>query len=130
MSTSKVSIRVPQVLHQAVDGEVLIVNTETGVYYALRSVAADIWQAIQRSGTSVDDIVASVAARYGAAVEVVDGIVSRFIAELSGESLVVLDCGTDAHRAVAGVSAMAASRLPFSLPRLEKFTDLRHYLIR
>lgn len=130
MSTSKVSIRVPHILHEAVDGEVLIVNTETGMYYALRSVAADIWQAIQRSGPSVDDIVASIAARYGAAVEVVEGIVSPFIAELSGESLVVLDSGTAANRTAAGVFAMAATRLPFTLPRLEKFTDLRHYLIR
>src|SRR4051812_16540166 len=127
MSASMVSIRVPHVLHEAVDGEVLIVNTDTGVYYALRSVAADIWQAIQRSGTSVDDIAASIAARYGAAVEVVEGTVARFIAELSGESLVVLDAASAANPAAAGVSAMVATRLPFPVPRLEKFTDLRHY---
>ena len=41
-------INSPPITHQVIDGEVILVNVETGVYYSLRDAGAEIWGLVER----------------------------------------------------------------------------------
>lgn len=56
---SRFRIKSPQVIHEMIDGEVVIVNLETGDYYSLADTGERIWAAVERAA-SVDDIVAEI----------------------------------------------------------------------
>lgn len=56
-------IKSPQVIHETLDGEVVIVNLETGTYYCLTGTGERIWAAIAR-GATLDGIFADIRAAY------------------------------------------------------------------
>jgi hypothetical protein len=130
MSVACVRVNDPYVVHESIDGEVIILNLETGTYYGLRDVGAEIWRFIQQRG-SVDAIVEAIARRYSGARDAIEAAVRTFIEELRAETLVVLDSAGAAAQGADGVAAgmvLQAQLLPFTWPRFEKFTDLRYLL--
>ena len=50
--TARYRINSPPVIHQTLDGEVIVVNLDTGTYYSLVGTGAAIWDAVER-GASV-----------------------------------------------------------------------------
>jgi coenzyme PQQ synthesis protein D (PqqD) len=109
-------MRIPQppVSHECIDGEVVIINMETGTYYSLLGVASSLWQSIV-GGTTYDRLLA----RFDADVQ---SEVRAFLHELAQERLV------DLHAEPAQIGADIA--LPaYSTPRVEKFTDLQELLM-
>lgn len=58
-------IRVPQVVHETVDGEVVAIDFTTGSYYSLRGPAEAVWAALAAGDDgSPDTIAGTVATRY------------------------------------------------------------------
>ena len=130
MSAECVRVNEPYVVHESIEDEVIIFNLETGTYYGLRDVGAEIWRFIQRRG-SVDEIVEAIARRYSGARDAIETAVGTFIEELRAETLVVLDSAGASAQGADGLAAGAVLRarlLPFAWPRFEKFTDLRYLL--
>lgn len=41
-------VNTPQVVCETIDGEVVIVNLDKGIYYSLLKTGADIWSRIER----------------------------------------------------------------------------------
>lgn len=122
---ARVQISGSHVIHEAVEDEVIVVNLDSGEYYGLRETAAEIW-GLLGNHTSVDAIVDAMARRYGAARDAVLVAVEAFLGQLAGEALVVCEgVGAAPGLASEGISFMS---LPFSLPRFDKFTDLKHLL--
>ena len=119
-----VSINDAHVVHERIDDEVIVVNMDTGTYYGLREVGAEIWALLGRN-TSTDAIVDALVRRYSGARDAVAAAVQRFLAELAAEALVVL-APASAGLAAEGVSLTG---LPFEFPSFEKFTDLRHLIV-
>lgn len=132
MGAERVRVNDPYVVHESIDDEVIVLNLATGDYYNLRDVAAEIWRFIQRTA-SVDEIVEGIVQRYSSARDATERAVRGFVQELRAETLVVLDAvrapAVTTGDAVAG-GPMLHAALPFSWPRLEKFTDLRYLLVR
>ena len=44
---TRFEIEGPPVIHQTLDGEVIIVNLDTGTYYRLEGAAAEVWTALE-----------------------------------------------------------------------------------
>ena len=53
----------PWMTHEHLDDQVIMINLETGAYFALEAAAADCWVALV-AGAGFDDIVAEVVRRY------------------------------------------------------------------
>lgn len=69
------------------EGEAIIVNLVTGVYYSMENVGAMFWQMVDK-GCSLREIVAAIAARYDVSSEQAEADVEQSAAELLQENLV------------------------------------------
>lgn len=112
-----------KVAHETIDGEVLIINTDSGVYYSLRGVAAELWAAIERA-PSRHALVAEALRRYsGDPTAIADGV-NAFAARLLEEQVLVLG-GAPAHLAEL---PMISGTSVFSVPEIERFGDMADLL--
>ena len=103
-----------------IDGEAIIVNLTTGVYYSMDKVGAEVWEMIGQ-GLSTLKIAAAVAARYEIEQDKALVDIERLTEKLGAEDLIVMSDEPD-----AGVSdpELAANRLPYAIPRLEIYRDM------
>jgi hypothetical protein len=121
-----------KVAHQTIDGEVVIINLDSGNYYSLDKVGADIWNAIEES-VCVDQIVERIACRCGGDRAVVEVAVMRLIAELQQEDLIA----SGQAKTPEGImkrdpqfdSEAGAGRLSFEAPVLQKYSDMQDLLL-
>jgi Coenzyme PQQ synthesis protein D (PqqD) len=126
LSTTRFRVNVPGVIHQLLDGEVIVVNLDTGTYYSLAESAADIWTAVE-GGASVDETVDELLGRYEAVRPDVETAVTRFVHELEEEELIVAADRDGSLRVAA--SANGADKVPLAEPTLHKFTDMQELLL-
>ena len=76
------------VVWNAVPGELVLLNADTGAYYALDAVGADLWRRLMET-PSVADAKEFLAARYEASAETVAADVDRLVGELLENGLLV-----------------------------------------
>ena len=124
-----VKVSGPQVLHESIDGEVIVINLTTGTYYSLRGSAADVWELIQRPvGVGVAAISDMLATRFAVSRAEAEAALDPFLADLRAEELVFWEneCSGPAPEAGnAGSNGHDGARLAFIAPTLEKFTDMQ-----
>src|SRR5690349_6615335 len=118
-------VNAPPVIHQTLDGEVIVVNLESGTYYSLDGVAAEIWDAVER-GLTVGEAVAETADRHDASHDLAEPAVKRFLGELAREGLIVTVDGCDPFPAPTADSILRDS---FPVPVLNKYTDMQDLLL-
>jgi len=80
----------PEPISTTLDGEEVILHTETGTYHGLNEVGSEIWDRIQRPVT-VGDLVSSIATTYDQDVQQVETDVHSFIHELTAADLARVD---------------------------------------
>ena len=119
----------PKIVHEVFDDEVLIVNLDTGAYYSVDSIAAEIWTRID--GETVDEIVDDLTGRYGTGEHEVAPSVQQYLEELQREGLIV---PTEALHQRAAEQPRAtprarAGRGQFRAPVLRKFDDMKELLL-
>jgi Coenzyme PQQ synthesis protein D (PqqD) len=120
------------VLHEAIDGEVIIIDLATGTYYSLRDSAADVWGFVQRSpGIGTRELADALAHRYATNGADVESAVMRFMEDLLAEGLVRTSTrrtettGAD----VAGMGSNGGPAAAFAPPVLERFTDMQDLVL-
>ena len=114
------------IMHEVIDGEVVVVNLENGTYYSLDGVGADLWVQLA-DGSTLEALVAGVAANYAAEREQIAAGIAAFVRRLQEEQLITASPGTDeSQRAVA---AMASPVRVYSDPVLQKYTDMEQLLL-
>jgi hypothetical protein len=129
---ARLGVRAPEVIHETIDGEVIIINLATGTYYSLKGSAADIWELIQEpAGASEADVVAAVEARYAAPRSDIETAVTSFLGALTAEGLVSPVEGRSdlAPAASRHAGDHGAARQAFTPPALEKFTDMQDLVL-
>lgn len=125
-----VQVNAPHVIHEAIEGEVIIINLATGSYYSLKGTAADAWGLIQGpSGVDAAHLVDAFATRYDTPRSEVEAALTPFLAELEEEGLVVSSAGTGEPAANAGDQWLTNGQAPFEPPSLEKFTDMQDLVL-
>jgi len=118
----------PNVIHETIEGEVVLIDLKTGTYYSLRDSGAAVWQAIEQ-GAGEEGIAAELGSRYEASESEIRDAVRRLLAELEGEGLIRADEGEAAPAAGPPASDNGAARLPFAAPVLEKHTDMQDLIL-
>lgn len=114
-------IRPRSVVHENIDGEVVIINLETGCYYSLRDSGAVVWEGVGR-GAGVEEIEASLEARYEG--DDLGVAVVHLLGALEAEGLI-----RPASRPSMPAPVWEGARVRFEEPVLETFTDLEDLLL-
>ena len=107
----------PNVIHETIEGEVILIDLKTGTYYSLRDSGAAVWHAIER-GADEEEIRGALELRYDGSEQEMRDAVRALLGELEAESLIRPDESTapgaeirpvsvdeeDAHQAVSAWS--------------------------
>ena len=113
----------PQVVLESFAHEVVLIHTESCIYYSLNQVAADLWHWIEQ-GADAAEITRAAEARYaGDRVEIASSV-AQFLADLEREQLVV-----PVASAAVKLPADAPGEPPaFVPPVVEKYEDMQDLL--
>jgi hypothetical protein len=121
----RLRVNAPQVIHETIDHEVVIINLGTGTYYSLEGTGEQIW-ALLDQGAAIESVAEVLLSRYDADPSELVTSIETFVDELRSESLVVPD-ERPAAQDGAGPGANGP-KVPFEPPRLERFTEMQHLI--
>ena len=116
----------PQVMHETIDGETIVIDLSTGTYYSLRGSGPVIWNAVA-SGASRAAVVSGLESAYDAAPGEIAAAAEAFLAQLEAEQLIAPGNGSEPDPATS--VALAQSRTPFEPPQLEKYDDMQDIIL-
>lgn len=131
LSFTTYSISRPQIIREQFDEEVVIVDLDTGSYYALGGAGGDVWSAIE-AGENQSQIVARLTANYSGEQSEIEAATLRLLDELQQEELIAPQEGaTQAGNTPDGgkATASAGDKPAFEAPILQKFTDMQALLL-
>lgn len=121
-------INSPKVIHETIDGEVVVVNLNEKNYYSLLKVAADIWNKIER-GISKENMITELSQQYDHSSEEIQNSVDTFLKELQQEQLIMLttnDVVTSKSISSTTIQTQGTQKkIEFEPPILEKFTNMK-----
>lgn len=121
----------PQVIHETIEGETIIIDLATGTYYSLQGAAPVIWGALAAGETS-PEIVQRLRDAYEGLAPDVESVVGAFLRELEAEQLVALaPNGNEPSPSPTAKNGSAANAegAPFVPPKLEKYTDMQDIIL-
>jgi Coenzyme PQQ synthesis protein D (PqqD) len=123
-------INTPDVTHEVIDGEAVIINLVTGNYYSLQAEGAEIWNLLAsgaRSGTVVDQMTKCYEGEPSAIHDDVLGLISQ----LQQEQLILISngVGTSAVVDLPNEHTNGNGKPKFQTPVLHRFTDMQELLI-
>ena len=113
----------PDVIAESIDGEVIIINLNSGAYYSSLGSGGAIWAALA-ANHSVDEAIDLLAGRYGEPREVVAREIAGFVTQLLDEGLMV---ESGAAGSADGIDLGAGG--VFETPVLSKYTDMQELLL-
>ena len=125
MVDDALSVRDSGVIHERLDDEVIVIDLEHGMYYALVGTAADNLTSFTR-GATVGAVAATLARGYGASLDEVRADVSSFTSQLEAAGLLV--ASPTAHGDAARV-AVHVSSAQWEDPVLEAYGDMANLVI-
>ncbi|MBI4747005.1 MAG: PqqD family protein [Acidobacteria bacterium] len=130
MSSVFYRIQSPHVIREQFDDEVVIVNLESGAYYSLDDVGAVVWTCLEQKQPIVE-IVASVRAKYAGETAEIETGTHQFLELLCSEGLINADptWSTLSSSTAGSIYETGTSKLNFTAPKLNKYTDMQDLLL-
>ncbi len=125
MNGQRYALASRDIVARVIDGEAIIINLASGLYYNTRGVGAVVWEGIE-AGSPLIEIINSVCRQFTVSSEVAEVDVSSLIAELLAEQLIRGD-GVLASE-VSSVLPPTTAVLPYEAPSLVKFSDMAQFL--
>ena len=112
-----------EVVAKVLDGEAIMINLSSGVYYSMGNAGAVMWELIA-AGHTLGDVVTALMQHSAVSREQAESDVLGLAARLVEEKLVRL---RDGEATPAGsISIGAESRLAYETPKLEIYRDIGH----
>jgi hypothetical protein len=129
LATEQVQIDGQQVIHETVDGEVILIALQTGCYYSLDGTGAEVWTGLVE-GRSCSEVAAELGRRYSAEPGAIPAAVSELVGLLVDEQLVTpASNGSTPAAGAPHVNGDPPPETPFAAPVLHKFTDMQDFLL-
>jgi hypothetical protein len=110
-----------QVAAKVFDGEAILINMSTGMYYSMTAVGALVWEYLQ-TGQSLEETVRAMTMRYEVSSGEAEADLRRLAAELLDEGLIAPT--DDGMPAGASAEMDSQPRQPYVAPRLEVYRDM------
>jgi hypothetical protein len=128
-ATDRYKVNAPDVAWEAFDGEVVIINLQSGHYFSARGTAALIWRALM-SGASRPEVDALMDSTFDASPSDMRAPVHAFLSDLVERTLIVpLREGHAASPNPSPELSPATSKVPFSPPVLDTYADMQDILL-
>lgn len=130
-SNQRYEINVPQIIHETIDNEVLIIEFNSGNYYSLSEVGAEIWDALV-NGANPKEIVTKINVRYSGQPDEIANGVYQLITELERENIItpVPTSQEQIQEPQIKEDLTQQPDLPvFISPQLQKYTDMQELLL-
>jgi hypothetical protein len=122
----------PKVIHETIDGETVIVNLDSGNYYSLDTVGADVWECMVKN-SPVHRIIETIGSRYTGERNNIEMAIYQFIDEMQQENLIVIDefqgSANDALVDPGDEAEQIKKRSIFATPVLNKYSDMQDLLL-
>jgi len=121
----------PSVASELIDGEVVIMNLDSGNYYSTRQIGGQLWSWIEE-GVSQGELVSRLMVDYAGEAGPMASAVETFIGTLLEHELIVEASPSPARiqsPPAAAATLSALERPPFTPPVLEVFADMRDLLL-
>jgi|SRR5689334_15637454 hypothetical protein len=109
-----------EVAGEVIDGEAIIINLATGIYYSMDGVGAEIWALIEAE-QPLEEMVAAIVARFDVGRDRAEADVQRVVGQLLAEGLAVL---SEREPAVQAKTQPQGGTLPYEPPELITYSDL------
>jgi len=117
-------INAPNVNSECIDGEVIIVNLESGNYYSCVGLGAYLWSRVI-AGDTTDAIVRNLIAAFARDQAELETTVANFVSQLASEQLIVSTMSGEAP----GLSIEVALPDQFGIPELNSYSDMKDMLL-
>jgi len=122
-SSTCLALRADNIAATIIDGEAVIINLSTGVYYSLTGAGVDAWTWIDQ-GHSLGAVGEALTSRYDVSLEQAISDARQLAEQMLAEQLVSI-----AERAApAGIPPAAGDKLPYQTPVLEAYRDMEDLL--
>ena len=112
------------VIAESVDGEVIVINLNSGAYYSSDGVGEEIWRRLVGQANPAD-ILQSLSARCGLDESAIRDEVAGFIQQLVAEELII---ETDSATRGEVQDDAAPNAMAYTPPVLNKYTDFEDLL--
>jgi hypothetical protein len=119
---SRLRVREPDVAAKVIDGEAVIINLASGMYYSLNGSGSAVWELIEK-GCTLAEASEAVRSAFNVSAETAERDVSRLWENLLTENLVVLSDDTSSKASPAGSISVNAGT-EYAAPALTKFEDM------
>jgi len=110
-----------KVAHEIIDGEAIIIDFDTGNYYSLNGIAADIWQWVA-SGASRQQIIDAFREIQPDQIQGLDAFFDQLVKEQILEK-------SEGNSETNPLAVVPTGEIPFHLPALEKYNDMQALLL-
>jgi hypothetical protein len=125
-SEPRLRINSENVVHETIDGEVIIIDLSSGSYFSLSGSGPAIWEALGGGGATAAEVGESLGYRYEAPAEEIASAVSGLLDELGSNNLIA---SAETASKVGPGPAPGAGREPFVAPKFERYNDMRDYFL-
>ena len=104
-----------RIASKVMEGEAILINLTTGIYYSLDDVASELWEAISE-GSSEPALSTWIASNYNVDIDQSKKDITAFFDELLAEEIVV--------ETAEGAATPAAGSANYAAPKFERFDDM------
>ena len=122
----------PPVIAEAIEGEVMVINLDSGAYYSVSGAGAVVWKALLEGATTAA-LVADASSRFDVDRAKLAGDVDQFVADLVTEGILVPvdDAGNGAPTEPPAESRSAPhdGKVRYDGLRFERYDDMRALLV-
>ena len=119
----------PHIVHENIDGETIILNLDSGNYYSIVDVGADIWSYIEK-GVPIAEILPLVRGNYHCNGADEENAVNSFLSQLQQEGLVIpANDASFLSQSWKDNMVKRESKSVFVVPVLNKYSDLKDLLL-
>ena len=120
---ARFKVNEPDVVAESIDGEVIIINLNSGAYYSSLGTGGAIWEALV-ANHSIDETLDLLAAHYERPRSEIEAEVTHFVAQLLDEALLL-----ESAEPVPVSGLELAQPASFETPVLSKYTDMQELLL-
>lgn len=128
MTQSRFRVNSPTVTHETIDGEAVIINLDSGIYYSLLDAGCVIWNLVEKH-LPASEIIARVSESYEGQRATIETGVTQLLSELEQEGLIVHYQSSELPDPENTVPQNGSIRRQFQTPVLQKYTDMQELLL-
>jgi hypothetical protein len=131
VNEARLRINTENVVHEMIEGEVIVIDLGSGSYFSLSGSAPELWELLA-GGVTVAEASAALRARYEGEVGEIDEKVGALFAQLAEVNLVVADPNGGGNGPVVAEQAATGDgngKAPFVAPGFERYTDMQDYFL-